>query len=100
MAKLKLEIDALRVESFVSVAEDGRGGGTVYGRYLDPSYPAACVAPPDSEPYLNTCGYATCAGDTCWQSCNGYTCGCDAGSGNASYDPTCAGDSCINKCSG
>ncbi|HEX8696587.1 MAG TPA: hypothetical protein VF746_29475 [Longimicrobium sp.] len=102
MRKLKLEIDALRVESFAPVAEDDSRGGTVHGH----SYPNGCFPPSDSQdPYLDTCGYATCAGNSCWQSCNGYTCGgCDPG-GSAGCFPESAGytyclkdASCINQC--
>jgi len=75
MRKLRLDPDHLRVETF-SPARDGTGqAGTVQGYY---SYPNGCLPPSDSnDPAVDTCGYATCAGDSCWQSCNGYTCGCD-----------------------
>lgn len=100
MRKLRLDPDHLHVESF-SPAREAARQGTVYGHY---SYPQGCFPPSDSnDPYLDTCGYATCAGDSCWQSCNGYTCGCDGGGASAqceSAGPTlCIGDySCINQC--
>ena len=69
MRKLKLEIETLVVESFDTRAAEG-GAGTVHGHA---SYPLGCHTPPDSYP--DTCDYATCAGMTCWESCNG-TCDC------------------------
>ncbi|HSU15676.1 hypothetical protein [Longimicrobium sp.] len=73
MRKLRLDPEELRVETFVpSGGRDGQG--TVYGHY---SYPNGCFPPSDSDPALESCGYNTCAGITCQQSCNGYTCGCD-----------------------
>lgn len=97
MRKLKLDPNQLRVESF-SPAHESREYGTVHGH----SYPAHCLAPSDSnDPALETCGYATCAGDTCWQSCNATTCGCGPGSTQCySIGYThCFGDpSCMEQC--
>src|SRR5687767_10932373 len=65
MRKLKLGLESLHVESFeVLTAEPVRG--TVLGL----SYPNGCHTPPDSLD-ADTCQYATCAGTTCWYSCNG-----------------------------
>jgi hypothetical protein len=95
--KLRLNPEELRIETFST--DDGRTRpGTVYGHY---SYPMGCFPPPDSDPAIESCGY-TCAGDSCWQSCNGLTCGCDpVGSSQCeSAGPTlCLGDySCIQRC--
>jgi hypothetical protein len=98
MRKLRLDPDQLRVESFLPV-HDGGQHGTVYGH---DSYPIACLPPSDSnDPGVNTCGYATCAGDTCWQSCNASTCGCGPGSPqcNSAGYTYCLGDaSCLEQC--
>ena len=58
MKKLRLHLDALRVESFSTAALDGRGEGTVQGREAPPSrWQAGCFTAP---------GAATCTPD--------YTC--------------------------
>ena len=100
MRKLRLDPEALQVESFVS--EHGRSGpGTVYGHY---SYPDGCLPPSGSDPEQETCGYNTCAGITCQQSCNGYTCTCQCPGGGSvgceSNGPTyCFGmESCLQQC--
>ena len=99
MRKLRLDPEALRVETFVP--EHGRGGpGTVYGH---DSYPNGCLAPSGSDPAFESCGYNTCAGITCQQSCNGYTCTCDCGGGTPacpSSGPTNCVEmqSCVNQC--
>jgi hypothetical protein len=98
MKKLRLEMDALRVESFSTDAA-AREAGTVHGH----SYPNGCFPPPGSDPFLDTCHYATCAGDTCWYSCGGS---CDCGGGSAGCPPQesagytyCVKDaSCVNGC--
>jgi hypothetical protein len=98
MKKLKLEIDALAVESFDTfVAPDGEG--TVRG--LE-SYPNGCFPPSGSvDPAIDSCAYATCAGDTCWQSCNG-TCNCGGSAGcpqeSAGYTYCFRDPSCLNQC--
>jgi hypothetical protein len=51
MAKLKLDIEAIAVESFAVVAEEKKDGGTVNGHAK--SYP------------FNTCAGTTCVGETC-----------------------------------
>jgi hypothetical protein len=102
MKKMRLALDALAVESFATERASA-GSGTVHGRGMDASYPIACDPPSDSmDPFLDTCQYATCAGSTCWQSCNG-TCNCGGGSagcGTASAGYTyCWKDaSCIEQC--
>jgi hypothetical protein len=100
MRKLRLDLDHLRVESF-SPARDSTGrDGTVHGHN---SYPQGCFPPSNSnDPWLDTCGYATCAGNSCWESCNGYTCGCNP-AGSQQCDSVgytfCLGDkSCIAHC--
>ena len=94
MKKLKLDVDALAVESFDTRAAES-GAGTVHGHI---SYPNGCHTPPDSYP--ETCDYATCAGNTCWQSCNG-TCNCGGTAACPQYtDYTNCEQwpSCINQC--
>jgi hypothetical protein len=100
MRKLRLDPDDLRVDSFSPVREDGVRQGTVYGHY---SYPQGCWPPSDSnDPAVDTCGFGTCAGMSCWESCNGYTCGCDpAGSlqcESIGYTYCMKDVSCINQC--
>jgi hypothetical protein len=84
MNKLKLDVDALRVESF-AVAPDGAAGvGTVLAHYKVPPQDPATIDP--CVPYSQTCGvscYGSCVA-TCQASC---------------YD-TCAGQySCDQSCS-
>ncbi|HET7229473.1 MAG TPA: hypothetical protein VFJ16_05690 [Longimicrobium sp.] len=100
MRKLRLDPDHLRVESFSPVRDDGGQSGTVYGHY---SYPQGCWPASDSnDPMVDSCGYATCAGMSCWQSCNGYTCGCDpvnsAQCESIGYTYCMKDESCINQC--
>ena len=103
--KLSLDVDALQVESF-EAQPAAAGKGTVHGH----SYPNQCDPPSDSlDPWLDTCQYATCAGDTCWQSCGG-TCNCGGGSGGcgggsagcqpwlAAYTYCFGVPSCIEQC--
>ena len=98
MKKLKLEIDALAVESFDTHAMLG-GEGTVRG--LE-SYPNGCFPPSDSvDPAIDSCAYATCAGNTCWYSCNG-TCNCGSAGcqpqESAGYTYCLKDASCLNGC--
>jgi hypothetical protein len=73
MAKLRLDPESLRVESF-ELAGDGTSHGTVFG---NASYPAGCNPETGSaDPEYDTCAFATCAGATCYASCNGS---CDCG---------------------
>jgi len=100
MKKMRLNLDQLAVESFATAQDGEAERGTVRGLQ---SYPIACWPPSDSQdPNIDTCGYATCAGDTCWESCNG-TCNCG---GSAACPPQesagwtyCLKDpSCLNQC--
>jgi hypothetical protein len=98
MKKLRLDLGALRVESFATRA-GGEGRGTVQGHE---SYPNQCFPPSGSlEPEIDTCAYNTCAGNTCYYSCNG-TCNCGGSLGCPQYsvDYTyCEKDaSCVNQC--
>lgn len=103
MKKIRLDLDGLAVESFATATDFPRAG-TVAGHGVDGvSYPIACDSPSDSvDPAVDTCGYGTCAGVTCWESCNGscncggYTAGCQQESAGYTY---CAKDaSCVNQC--
>jgi hypothetical protein len=83
MAKLKLQLDQLRVDTFHVASDDDGGAGTILGHIKpDPALPATiepCIIP------TQTCGascYASCGGscascyNTCQGSCPGsYTCG-------------------------
>jgi hypothetical protein len=83
MGKLKLDLDAIEVESFET--ELVEGSGTVRGQetgVLEPSC-AACTQYSDDEtcaggagdqPTLLTCGGSTCPKTGCW-TC-GNSCGC------------------------
>ncbi|HVH11786.1 MAG TPA: hypothetical protein VM759_01980 [Longimicrobium sp.] len=94
MRKLRLDLDAVQVESFVTDAAAG-GRGTVDARQR---ITFGCP-PPSQNTCAGTCscgcgtGALTCdwtCGSTCAASCNG-TCG----------DPTCAatcGDTCAGTC--
>jgi hypothetical protein len=98
MRKLTLDVDALRVESFDTHEVDAHGG-TVRGL----SYPNQCDPPSDSlDPQLDTCQYATCAGSTCWPSCNATCNHCGGTGGCQQYSVAftyCEKDpSCINEC--
>jgi hypothetical protein len=76
MKKMKLDFDALDVESF-DTAEVEERVGTVHGA---------------AQTEWNTCpGYGeTCGGgDTCWDSCNG-TCRCVTGPGSCDAYHSCA----------
>ncbi len=82
MSKLKLELDALRVESF-ETAPAGRGAGTVHGNQLETEISDIVIVGTDIRvdcgSWIDRCpsGTGTCE-DTCNESCWG-TCGstCD-----------------------
>ena len=102
MKKIRLDLDALHVDSF-DTAPTVRAAGTVRGHGGDgASYPNACDPPSDSvDPAFDTCGYGTCAGSTCWQSCNG-SCNCNPTGGCGTYSAgytLCLKDaSCVDQC--
>lgn len=87
MEKVRLDLDELEVQSFVTTGADPQPRGTVHGNEQ-----CSCQCCP-TDPALNTCWnscadtcWATCAGDTCWGSCGG-SCDCgsnDCGSGDCS----------------
>lgn len=90
--KLRLDLGALRVESFVPVALDGVRG-TVHG---NSGFYNTCNCANDSAPNWGSCG-TTCQDPTnCWGYCtdstcqesNNYSCGCPP-PGN-SRDLSCA----------
>jgi hypothetical protein len=87
MAKLKLDLDRLQVQSFATTVATGIGQGTVIGQ---------SIYPDTAEP--TTCDN----GDTCWWTCGQgscdppYTCeecvgteGPSCGGSAVSHDPTC-----------
>ena len=65
MKKLKLELDALRVESF-HAADAGRGHGTVRGNAAGGAGDGIAATDPivTNESYLQTCIFYTCGGCT------------------------------------
>jgi len=68
MGKLRLEMDALVVESFAT-AQRVPGAGTVRGRYLDvprEDTPGETVTVPETQG--RTCPY------TCWETCGWSAC--------------------------
>lgn len=73
MKKLRLNLDALRVESFQATSDADLRQGTVHGHFSQ-NNPAGCY-----KSQVNTCLY-TCDDATCLASCNGtcfpYTCAC------------------------
>ena len=99
MAKLRLEIDALRVESF-DVQPAGRERGTVaanaiVGAIADP-VPATNDAKACMDSWINTCVTAQitqCGGNTCD---NALTCGASC----QNTCETCWGATCITACLG
>jgi len=79
MRKIRLELDALRVETF----DTGAGTwnrGTVHGR--NDTFEIGCGELPPPEDSVNVCptGAATCSQFTC-----AYTCGCGGG-GTRTYE--------------
>lgn len=82
MKKLRLELDALRVESF-STAGEARGRGTVHGN--------APVEPPELYTQSEDPVQCQTQGYTCLASCNGSCNSC------YSCDGTCHG-SCLTQC--
>jgi hypothetical protein len=78
MKKMKLELDALAVESFETAAV-GKRTGTVHGAAQTQWY--TCPG------YGETCN----GGDTCWDSCAG-TCRC------VTFADSCGDVSCIDTC--
>lgn len=81
MRKLKLEVDALEVESFEPAA-GGAGDGTVRG-YLSAYY--ELCQPGDT--WQQTC--------TCEPTCNAQTCYNCGGGGSAGCAPTPTGNCCL-----
>jgi hypothetical protein len=98
MAKLKLQLEDLRIDSFDTTPTQ-KPKGTVFGEQCTCYTNCTCPGCPTCDASCNgTCDASACNG-TCDASCNG-TCG-------ASCDFTCAwtcdytcGDSCGNSCDG
>jgi hypothetical protein len=92
MRKLKLEIDALRVETFEPFAgRDGRG--TVHGHLS--AYYEICQ-PGDTWQQSCTCE-ATCNAATCYN-CGGGSAGCGTGTGNCCLIVFTAEHTCERDC--
>jgi len=100
MPKLKLEIDALRVESF-ETHPAARAQGTVEGHALAPGEVIVMPAPDTNDvklcldSWINTCVTARiseCPGETC----NQLTCGASC---QATCE-TCFGPTCVTACLG
>ena len=84
MKKMKLNLDALGVESFDTSGADAKRG-TVFGEQCTCYTNCTCPGCPTCYASCNgTCG-GTCGENTCAASCNG-TCGA------ATCDYTCGGD--------
>lgn len=82
MKKVKLDLDAILVDSF-EVTETPRGRGTVRGH-------VCCVC--GCDPCCCTC-CATC-GNTCLASCNGSCQTCEDSCWGTCFEVTCVGRSC------
>jgi hypothetical protein len=88
--KLKLDLDALQVESFDTTVADHRHEGTVFGQGCTCYTNCTCPGCPTCDASCGGTCAASCNG-TCDASCNGtcgeYTyCGCYPGT---QYDATC-----------
>jgi hypothetical protein len=95
MAKLKLQLDDLLVDSF-QTTEPQRPKGTVFGEQCTCYTNCTCPGCPTCDASCNGTCYASCNGScaaTCDASCNGTCDGCtwEASCGGNSCDPTCAG---------
>src|SRR5881394_3338878 len=101
MKKLRLNLNDLKVSSFVTTpetTEDGRG--TVFARTTFPTgCPNNCSAAECTQvtacPTCFTC--ATCGGDTCGDTCNGT---CLDQSCTCSLYPNCPTDAYHEQCDG
>jgi hypothetical protein len=98
MAKLKLDIDMLRVESFETQTA-ARGRGTVEGHVLEPGLVIGEPVPATNDvklcldSWINTCVTARlseCPGETC----NQITCGASC----QQTCETCYGPTCVTAC--
>jgi hypothetical protein len=92
MKKVRLELDALSVESFDTVARDGAADGTVFGQATYQAYCSYGYTCPETEcaddcgTYATDCGScATCEG-TCAATCDDPSC-CPTQCGTC--DPYC-----------
>jgi hypothetical protein len=70
MRKLRLDPHALAVQSFQTLAPQGAAGGTVHGGQAAPdkTYQVGCPSF-DCVTHPYSCN-GTCAGETCYDSCN------------------------------
>jgi len=86
MKKLKLDVGALRVETFEPAAAAG-ARGTVMGRVTYSCEHFCNELAGTEDPVQDTCDHATCAGASCGFTCNA-TCGCGtAGCGTVTGRP-------------
>jgi hypothetical protein len=73
MGKIRLEVDALRVESFDTAAVDAKQRGTVRAHTgWEPCYTTAPCFSADAVDPCNTGDDATCGQITCQRSCSPY----------------------------
>ncbi|HEX8695612.1 MAG TPA: hypothetical protein VF746_24575 [Longimicrobium sp.] len=123
MSKIRLDLDALQVESFDTTGGEKRARGTVQGnmapetyyRYCGTDYGSCfesdCGGCTDFDSCFGSCDAScmngTCGENTCQASCNGtcnscagqYTCGdasCYGTCGEYTCDYTC--DTCLKYC--
>ncbi|HEV7590346.1 MAG TPA: hypothetical protein VGO40_19705 [Longimicrobium sp.] len=84
MSKLRLNVDALQVQSFLTTDEHGQAPGTVEGydsgrppgatrQQSCPGFEATC--PVTCDDY--TCAGFTCYGDSCDYTCHTNVCACE-----------------------
>lgn len=85
--KLRLDLDALTVESFDTDARGARDGGTVFGHN-------GWTEPVDQ---IETAAL-TCIGCTHQTGCGRASCGCGTGGGSPSGDVTCGLTYCNDTC--
>ena len=89
MAKLRLNVEALEVQSFLTTDEKGQTPGTVEGydsrtpsltrQQSCPGFEATC--PETCDDY--TCGGWTCYGDSCDYTCHTNVCACELSDGGS-----------------
>ena len=105
MSKLRLELEALAVETFDPVGAGGRGAaGTVFGHAIYPQGPNYPASPLCMDTPLASCEGScrdTCA-ESCWGTCQSCAASCDGAdtcwaSCNGTCEASCA-DTCRLSC--